>query len=559
MQYNSVQSSTARIAVITDIHHGPNEETKVGDQAITLLKDVLVSVEEFKPDLLVDLGDRITDESYEADVRFAHDVAMVFGKTEFRRVHLLGNHDVWNIPVGAQEQILGASLDHQTIDLNGWHLIFWQADPKPRNGIREIPSRDLEWLERAVDRSTYPTVIFTHMPIAGGSYKGNYWFADNIQGSAEHTNAAEARKIVTESDSVVLVVAGHTHWNTLNTIDGVHFVTVQSLTESYTTYPDPAKAWTSMVLGEHISIDTYGNDPMSLQLRPRSRGFHALQRKKEREPAFDAGDNRNMRIPDEVSGILLDLDGVVYTGEQALPGVVQFLEEVRSRGIRILAITNHSGKEISAVASTLRRMRFELCESEIVNSAWASAEYLSTLHPHARVYVVGEPALENALADAGLTVARGSAEKVDYVVVGYCAELHRQRIDRAIGHILDGAQLIGTNPDRLLPTPDGPVFECGPLIAFLEFATRSRAYIVGKPSGIIMDLAVKLLNVPRNRIVMVGDNPETDIEAGIRSGIATVWVKHSHPNSISGLVSDRASSSLIVENLSDLASVLFRN
>lgn len=170
-----------------------------------------------------------------------------------------------------------------------------------------------------------------------------------------------------------------------------------------------------------------------------------------------------------VEGIILDLDGVVYRGSELIPGAKEFLDFLERSGRRVVALTNHAGETASFYAEKLGRFGIEFPEERIVTSAWATARYLQETAPDASVYVLGSRALKESLAAAGL-VALETPERVDYVVAGFDAELSFAKLSRATTYLLNGAALIGTNPDALLPTPVGPVPECGPLLAFLEAA-----------------------------------------------------------------------------------------
>ncbi|MFW6234286.1 MAG: metallophosphoesterase family protein [Spirochaetota bacterium] len=267
-----------RVAVIADIHHGRDDETKLGSKALSLLDDALAAISGVNPDLLVDLGDRITDASVEEDKRLTREVAKRFIETELPRAHLLGNHDVESLDDAFIEEALASPVSHYSKNIGTWSLVFWQAAPHYRRGNLRIPESDLGWLADELRKCSYPTVIFTHVPLDCGAMDGNYYFEKAPEGRARHYNAETARRIIIESDSVVLVVSGHAHWNRLNTVDGVHFVTVQSLTETFTTYPEPAGAWADIRLGESIHVEVRGRDPIRLVLPIRGKEAHWLTR-----------------------------------------------------------------------------------------------------------------------------------------------------------------------------------------------------------------------------------------------------------------------------------------
>lgn len=536
-----------RLALIADIHYGADSQTKWGSAALTLLNAALAEIDAYQPDMLIDLGDRISDEDPKTDARLLREVAERFERVRAPRVHLLGNHDLEYLPLKTSEALLGTPLRHHVVEQDGWQLIFWHADPHYRKGNLSIAEEDLNWLEATLSGLSQPSVIFTHVPFSGGSMVGNYYFADRPVGRAEHKNAAEARALVEASDHVSLVVAGHTHWNALHTSNGIHHLTIQSLSETFTTHPEAAGAWVGLELGEQIELEVYGRDPFHARLPLRRAGHHWLR----------AGGGRLQRYAspeqalENVRGIILDLDGVVYAGGELLPGAQEFIALVRGRGWPIVAVTNHAGRTAEEVRAKLAGLGVTLAEHEIITSSWAAAHYLAAKAPQTKALVVGGEALEHELLEAGLHLAT-DVDEADVVVVGYTPEMSPTRLRQATRCLLQGAQLLGTNADRLLPTPEGPIPECGPLLAYLEQASGQQARVIGKPQPYITRLALSRLGLEPSQALIVGDNPETDIAAGVRSGIRTVFVHNPH-----GLASPKSrQASVTVRDLAELCTLM---
>ena len=266
-----------RIAVVTDIHYGPTKptETKLGLGALQLFDETVGEIAAYSPDLLVELGDRLSDDSPEADAERLAELAERFARLPGRREHLQGNHDIVNLSETTTSRLLGRPLGHRSHDAQGWHLVFWEASPEYRGGLR-LSGEDLEWLERDLNATSLPTVIFSHVPLGGGSMVGNYYFEGRSEGRAGHVNAELAREVIEASGKVVLAVAGHVHWNSLHTVDGTHYVTVQSLSETFTTAPQAAAAWATIELGDTLHLSVLGNDPFEVSLTPKRLGSHWL-------------------------------------------------------------------------------------------------------------------------------------------------------------------------------------------------------------------------------------------------------------------------------------------
>jgi HAD superfamily hydrolase (TIGR01450 family) len=225
-------------------------------------------------------------------------------------------------------------------------------------------------------------------------------------------------------------------------------------------------------------------------------------------------------ILSNVRGIILDLDGVVHQGATLLPGVREFLEFLRNSERRVIAVTNHSGASSKDRADSLGRMGVLLGQTDIITSGWAVAQYIVSLNPRARFSMLGSAALRAELLSAGLVESRDA----EYVVVGYDPGVTFSQFLGATSHVLNGATLIATNPDVVLPTSDGPIPECGALLAVLETVTGKKATIVGKPSPFIIELALNRLNLSRAEVLIVGDTFETDVLAGVSASLRTALV-----------------------------------
>ena len=221
------------------------------------------------------------------------------------------------------------------------------------------------------------------------------------------------------------------------------------------------------------------------------------------------------------SGFICDMDGVIYHGNQLLPGVTEFVKWLQTEQKKFLFLTNSSERSPRELCQKLKRLGLDLGEEHFYTSALATAAFLASQHPNGSVYVIGESGLNNALYDAGLT---NNDINPDYVVVGESHDYTYERICRAVKLVLNGAKLIGTNPDLTGPVEGGLVPATGALMAPIELATGSKAYYVGKPNPLIMRNALKKIGCRREDSVIIGDRMDTDIIAGIESEIETILV-----------------------------------
>ena len=220
-------------------------------------------------------------------------------------------------------------------------------------------------------------------------------------------------------------------------------------------------------------------------------------------------------------GFLCDMDGVIYKGNQLLPGVREFVAWLYQENKQFLFLTNGSGKTPRELQQKLARMGLEVAENHFYTSALATAKFLSHQSPGCSAYVIGEPGLFNALHDANITF---NDVDPDYVVIGETINYNYSLICRAMNHVLNGAKLIGTNTDLTGPSESGIIPACRALVAPVEITTGKSAYYVGKPNPLMMRTGLQILGIHSGETAMIGDRMDTDIIAGIESGLDPVLV-----------------------------------
>ncbi|MDR1067938.1 MAG: HAD-IIA family hydrolase [Clostridiales Family XIII bacterium] len=228
-----------------------------------------------------------------------------------------------------------------------------------------------------------------------------------------------------------------------------------------------------------------------------------------------------LEVLNEKQGFLCDMDGVIYHGNILLPGVREFVEWLEANEKKFLFLTNSSERSPLELKQKLARMGLDIPEDHFYTSALATAKFLSTQSPDCTAYIIGAPGLHNALYDVGITP---NDIDPDYVVIGETRNYNYDVILRATKHVLNGARLIGTNPDITGPAEDGLIPSTRAFVAPVEVATGRRAYYVGKPNPLMMRTGLRRLGVHSEDAVMVGDRMDTDIIAGIETGIATLLV-----------------------------------
>jgi NagD protein len=218
---------------------------------------------------------------------------------------------------------------------------------------------------------------------------------------------------------------------------------------------------------------------------------------------------------------LIDMDGVIVRGSELIPGADQFLDRLRTRGIKFLILTNNPLYTPADLLHRLQRIGLNLTTDHLYTSALATAYFLSKQKPNGTAFVIGESGLTQALHEAGYVLTDHTP---DYVVVGETTSLSYERLTQAVRLVTEGARLIATNPDPSGPGEGGLVPACGAIAAFIEAATGVQPYFIGKPNALMMRTALRFLNEHSENAVMVGDRMDTDIRVGTEAGLETVLV-----------------------------------
>jgi arabinose operon protein AraL len=233
-----------------------------------------------------------------------------------------------------------------------------------------------------------------------------------------------------------------------------------------------------------------------------------------------------------VDGFIFDLDGTIYLGESALPGAVKCICELRQRGKKLIFVSNKPLAPRSAYAAKLTRLGIPTQEDEIITSAVVLARHLASALPTLRLYVVGEKYLVEELRAHGLTVVeelldqdpqeRIEPDGIDAVVVAFDRTLDYRKLNTAYQALCHGARFFATNADKTCPVPGGAIPDAGAILAALEQITgRKLELLAGKPSPLMMRVALEQLGVPASRCMITGDRLETDVRMGQSAGMLT--------------------------------------
>jgi HAD superfamily hydrolase (TIGR01450 family) len=220
---------------------------------------------------------------------------------------------------------------------------------------------------------------------------------------------------------------------------------------------------------------------------------------------------------------LLDLDGVVYIGQNAVPGAAEALAAARRAGMRLAFVTNNAARPSQAVAEHLNGLGIPADAAEIVTSAQAAAHYLADRLPaNARVLVVGTTGLEQALRERGLTPVSDANGPVDAVVQGFSPDLTWRLLAEGAVAINRGVLWVATNVDPTVPSPRGRLPGNGAMVAALRHATGADPIVTGKPDPTMHRESVQRTDA--RRPIVVGDRLDTDVEGANAVGCDSLLV-----------------------------------
>ncbi|GEL77885.1 TIGR01457 family HAD-type hydrolase [Tenuibacillus multivorans] len=219
---------------------------------------------------------------------------------------------------------------------------------------------------------------------------------------------------------------------------------------------------------------------------------------------------------------LIDLDGTMYRGKQPIPEAKVFIDELKFRQIPFMFVTNNSSRTPELTQEKLINFGIEAESVQIMTASLATASLIKEEKPDATAFVIGEDGIIKALEDKGIKVVD---KDPDYVVMGIDRDNTYKKLVEACVHLQNGATFIATNPDIKVPTEKGFVPGNGAFATLVENVTGMKPEIVGKPTGHMLYIALEQLGVEPSDAIMVGDNYQTDIQAGIRANMDTLHVQ----------------------------------
>ncbi|MCX8064903.1 MAG: HAD-IIA family hydrolase [Candidatus Hydrogenedentes bacterium] len=224
---------------------------------------------------------------------------------------------------------------------------------------------------------------------------------------------------------------------------------------------------------------------------------------------------------DRIRCFLIDMDGTIYLGNKVYPGAKEFVDYLIATNRKFLFFTNNPTKDSDQYSKKLNGFGIKAGSDKILTSGMATLEYLRRQTNFKRLFVVAPPSFERELAKAGFIL---TDDKPEAVVVSFDITLTYEKLRKATYFIRKGLPYIGTNPDLVCPTEEGPIPDCGAIASLLYCATGRYPKYIGKPNPEMIQMALEVLGEDKAVTAMVGDRLYTDMEMAYRSGVTSILV-----------------------------------
>lgn len=251
------------------------------------------------------------------------------------------------------------------------------------------------------------------------------------------------------------------------------------------------------------------------------------------------------------STYLIDLDGVIYRGNELLPGAREFISWLETNHKKYLFLTNNSFATAAQIRAKLERLGISTDSAHLLTAGQAAVQNIARRLPEGIVYVVGEQPLIDLVKSNGLKAASIGAQEADAVLVGLDRDFNYAVMTCAMNAVRSGALFVTINRDPVLPIAGGFIPGCGALAAAIEVASGVTPEVVGKPEPMLLQEAMHMLDSQPYETVMIGDGLQVDILAGQNAGTHTLLVL-SGSSSREDLEKSTLKPDHVYENLADL-------
>lgn len=225
-----------------------------------------------------------------------------------------------------------------------------------------------------------------------------------------------------------------------------------------------------------------------------------------------------------IKGFVIDLDGTVYKGKQAIEGVIQAIAGLKKQGKRIVFLSNRGNISRKECHIKLSNMGLDVLEEEILLTSTVTAMFLKDYYRNSPIWILGDQGLRDELTEAGLTMA-DKPESAEWLVITLHETLTYKDLNDAFRAVRSGARIIATNADKTFPGDDGDSIDVAGMIGAIVHATGKEVdLVIGKPSSLMANAALQALQLPAENCMVIGDSLASDIQLGKKAGMQTALV-----------------------------------
>lgn len=227
---------------------------------------------------------------------------------------------------------------------------------------------------------------------------------------------------------------------------------------------------------------------------------------------------------EETEAFLIDLDGTIFKGNTVINGVKETIEHLHSFDKHVLFLSNRGNISREMCMHKLNDLGIRVAENDIIFSSYVAAQFLKAHYPAKKIWVLGEQGLVDEMEIAGLKLASRPTD-ADWLVISLHEKVTYEDLNQAFQAVNNGARILATNSDKSYPTEQGNAIDVRGMIGAIEASTDHRVdIVVGKPSHFIVKEALKRLNLPPEKCMIIGDSLESDISMGELFGFSTTLV-----------------------------------
>ncbi|AOZ92589.1 HAD-IIA family hydrolase [Paenibacillus crassostreae] len=258
---------------------------------------------------------------------------------------------------------------------------------------------------------------------------------------------------------------------------------------------------------------------------------------------------------ENIDGFVIDLDGTVYKGKDAIEGAMDTIAYLKSIGKRIAFLSNRGNISRKMCHDKLIGMGIDVEENEILLTSTVTANYLRENDENCQAWVLGEQGLRDELEIAGIKLA-DKPELADWLVITLHETLTYKELNEAFRAVRHGARIIATNEDKTFPGDGGDCIDVAGMIGAIEASTDQKVEVViGKPSSLMAEAAFRAIGLPAERCIMIGDSLVSDIGLGKNAGMMTALVLTGSVNR-EAVEASNVTPDLIWDSLADLKRIL---